>query len=83
MPFFTLGEAILEDVSLDPWCQGGKLEPSMELARLTLEPARHILDLTGGVCATRHFWYWTWRGSQRSRRYLQLKQLWPKTCPHF
>lgn len=62
MPFFTLGEAILEGVC--PWCRGGKLEPSMELARLTLEPARHILDLTGGVCATKHFWYWTWRGHQ-------------------
>lgn len=57
MPFFTLGEAILEGVC--PWYRRGKLELSIELARLTLEPARHIFDLTGGVCATKHLWYWT------------------------
>lgn len=58
MPFFMLDEAILGCVY--PGWHGGKLEPSMELARLTLEPARHILDLKGGVWETKHFWYWTW-----------------------
>lgn len=58
MPFLMLEEAILGCAY--PWWQGGKLEPSMELARLTLEPARHIFDLKGGVCVTKHFWYWTW-----------------------
>lgn len=45
---------LLRDVS------GGKAAPSMELARLTLDGVTcHDLVLGGGVCATKHFWYWT------------------------
>ena len=42
--------------------RGGKVTASMELARLTFDEfIRQDLVLGGGVWATRHFWYWTWR----------------------
>lgn len=58
MPFLAVEEPVMGGDS--PWWRGaGKVKPSMELALFTLEPACHILDLGGGVWATKHFWYWT------------------------
>lgn len=71
MPFLTLLPlpfgflAVMEMLLLlpPPWrrdVRGGKAAASIEFALLTFEElTRHDFVLGGGVCATRHFWYWT------------------------